>query len=228
MNASYYYYLFFMLMIFIVIVSGLYLLLTGEADSFRPGLLLATIDPYFYVAMGQAASIALSVAGAGWGMLLTGAALIGAAVKAPHVRTKNLLSIIFCEVCGIYGLIIMIVMSGMNGSITPKDGRKFLPEFINCSIETDSNDISAADCAFTRQQLWIAYSIFWAGLCTGLANLFTGICIGVTGTGCVLADARNTSLFSKLLLITIFGSVMGLFALVVSLLLSTKLGPMGK
>ena len=140
-------------------------------------------------------------------MVLAGSPLAGASVKAPHVRMKNLLSIIFCEVCGIYGVIIMIVMSGMVGQYDKPEGPQFLPMAYNCHIYEDFDGVSTEDCIYTRKVLLISYSLFWAGLNVGLSNLFTGITVGISGAGCVLADARNKTLFSKLLLITIFGYV---------------------
>jgi len=164
--------------------------------------LFAEIDPYAFAFVGAGLAIGLSVLGAAWGIFITGSSLLGAAVRAPRIRSKNLISVIFCEAVAIYGVIVSIILQ--------------------TKIESPKDEVITDKVGLATVQAYAGYSIFWAGVCCGLGNLACGVCVGICGSGCALADAQNGALFVKILVIEIFASALGIFAIIVAIIGSTQ------
>lgn len=95
---------------------------------------------------------------------------MGAAVRTPRIRTKNLISIVFCEVVAIYGLIMTIVFSSKM-------------QVVDASELWSYNSVLAG------------HVIFAGGIAVGLANLVCGWCVGVIGAGTAVGDAADGTLW---------------------------------
>ncbi|KAL0248595.1 hypothetical protein GEMRC1_003831 [Eukaryota sp. GEM-RC1] len=157
--------------------------------------ILGYISPWAFTNVGIALCIFLSVLGSGWGIVSTGVSLLGAGIKSPRIRSRNLISIIFCEAVAIFGVIVAIIFVN----------KEEFPDELNCvNVVTTS------------------YAIFWGCLVAGLTNLVCGVSIGIVGGGCAVADARNESLFVKVFICEVFASAFSIFGFIVAMVTVSK------
>lgn len=97
------------------------------------------------------------------------------------------LSILFCEAAAIYGIILALTLTAR---MTPAK-------------------------VITYSTYFTGYTYFWAGLTVGLSNLLCGVIVGMVGSGLVLADAENQTVFVRVLVVEIFASAIGLIGLII-------------
>ncbi|CAD6237895.1 unnamed protein product [Miscanthus lutarioriparius] len=166
-----------------------------SSDSSSWARALVHISPYTFSAIGIAVSIGVSVLGAAWGIFITGSSLIGAAIKAPRITSKNLISVIFCEAVAIYGVIVAIILQTKLESVPTSQMHQAL------------HLVSSGE--FILQFQMIKFPIY-------------RVCVGIIGSSCALSDAQNSSLFVKILVIEIFGSALGLFGVIVGIIMSSQ------
>merc|ERR1711934_129028 len=193
--------------------------ITNEVMGDTWGHLFGTVDPAFLSFFGTSVALGFSVLGAAWGIFLTGSSLLGAAIKVPRIRSKNLISVIFCEALAIYGVIIAII------SATKLDEKSTRLSWVTPgagATGSGSQTYFAAGGEWDPQIMFAAYAIFAAGITVGLANLFCGICVGVVGSTCAISDAQDARMFVKMLIIEIFGSALGLFGIIVGIIVSSN------
>ena len=162
------------------------------------------VSPYAWGGVGIGLAIGMSIFGAAWGILTTGSAISGAAIRSPEIRSKNLISIIFCEAVAIYGVILAIIMTGKM-------------EANNHIVVINGNSYS-----YLYKAAAGGYTLFAAGLAVGIGNMACGMSVGIVGSSCAIADANNSTLFVKVLVIEIFASALGMFAVIVGILMAQK------
>merc|ERR1712127_637981 len=174
------------------------------------------VSPVFLGFFGIAFALGLSVLGAAWGIFLTGSSLLGAAIKVPRIRSKNLISIIFCEALAIYGVIVAII------SATKVDPTKTTESWMESVATGKHLTYFGAGFEWDPQMQFCGYAVLASGITVGLANLFCGICVGVVGSSCAISDAQDPRMFVKMLIIEIFGSALGLFGIIVGIIISSN------
>lgn len=109
----------------------------------------------------------------------------------------SLCSIIFCEAVAIYGVIVAIILQTKVENVKPN-----------------------ADGTYSLAANNAGYAILGAGSVTGWANLACGLSVGVVGSSAALADAANSTLFVKILVVEIFASALGLFGIIIGIIMA--------
>ena len=176
----------------------------STVPTLLPGLIPASGSVWASVSLVLAckypSSFALTFHGFS-GILISGSAIVGSSIKTPRITATNLVSVIFCEAIALYGVIIAILLQGK-----PKGW--------------EWNKVQNATTFHEAKKE--GYKLFNAGALVGLTNLTCGICVGIIGSGAAQVDAQQRGTFMKMLIIEIFGSALGLYGVIVSIVMSNS------
>lgn len=174
------------------------------------------------------------------GIFVTGSSILAGGVRAPRITTKNLIryalstgivefsldenSIIFCEVVAIYGVVGPVpysllalftsVVADYRNCLLCETGCCTRPSALHTTELLHRHDSHFMSWESHLTAVPAGFALFWGGLTVGTCNLLCGICVGITGSTAALADAADPNLFVKILVVEVFGSILGLFGLI--------------
>ena len=161
-------------------------------------------DAPFFGFLGAALALVFGNMGAAYGTWKSAIGLATIAKLPRHkVQTemvmKSIMPVILSGVCGIFGLIIAVIISSGLSAEQDEEGR---PTY----------------------SLYSGYAHLTAGITVGLSNLATGLALGMAGEIGVQDSARQPKLYIGMVLIWSFGSALGLYGLIVALIIAVKDG----
>ncbi|MCJ1300108.1 v-type proton ATPase 16 kDa proteolipid subunit 2 [Hypocenomyce scalaris] len=148
--------------------------------------------PFFGMA-GISCAMIFGCLGAAYGTAKSGIGIAGVGTFRPDLIMKSLIPVVMSGIIAVYGLVISVLIAG---ELNPP--------------------------AETSYALFNGFLHLAAGLSVGLAGLAAGYAIGVVGDMGVRSYMQQSRVFVGMVLILIFGEVLGLYGLIVALILQSK------
>lgn len=148
--------------------------------------------PFFGMA-GIASAMIFGSLGAAYGTAKSGIGIAGVGTFRPDLIMKSLIPVVMSGIIAVYALVIAVLIAGDMGP----------PPQQNYSLFTGFMHLAA-------------------GLSVGLSGLGAGYAIGIVGDSGVRAYMQQSRVFVGMVLILIFGEVLGLYGLIVALILNSK------
>lgn len=148
--------------------------------------------PFFGMA-GIAFAMIFGCIGAAYGTAKSGIGIAGVGTFRPDLIMKSLIPVVMSGILAVYSLVVAVLIAGDMG---PPPGQNY--------------------------SLFNGFMHLACGLSVGLTGLAAGYAIGVVGDMGVRSYMLQSRIFVGMVLILIFGEVLGLYGLIVALILNTK------
>ncbi|XHG00118.1 v-type proton ATPase 16 kDa proteolipid subunit 2 [Aspergillus wentii] len=130
--------------------------------------------------------------GAAYGTAKSGIGISGVGTFRPDLIMKSLIPVVMSGIIAVYGLVIAVLIAG---DVAPPP---------------------------THISLYTGFMHLASGLSVGLAGVAAGYTIGIVGDAGVRAYMQQSRVYVGMILILIFGEVLGLYGLIVGLILNSK------
>ncbi|KAK5656199.1 hypothetical protein OQA88_4960 [Cercophora sp. LCS_1] len=143
---------------------------------------------------GIAAAMIFGSVGAAYGTAKSGIGIAGVGTFRPDLIMKCLIPVVMSGIIAVYSLVISVLIAQ---DLQPPSGGG-------------------------HYSLFNGFMHLACGLSVGLTGLAAGYCIGVVGDKGVRSYMLQSRVFVGMVLILIFGEVLGLYGLIVALILNTK------
>ncbi|KAK7414498.1 v-type proton ATPase 16 kDa proteolipid subunit 2 [Neonectria punicea] len=131
--------------------------------------------------------------GAAYGTIKSGIAIAGVGTFRPELVMTSLIPVIMAGIIVVYSLVISVLIA--EDISPPSEG---------------------------TYSLFTAFLHLGSGITVGMTGLSAGYCIGIVGNAGVRAYMSQSKVFVGMVLILIFGEVLGLYGLIVALILDSK------
>ncbi|KAI1851165.1 hypothetical protein JX265_013283 [Neoarthrinium moseri] len=143
---------------------------------------------------GIASAMIFGCIGAAYGTAKSGIGIAGVGTFRPDLIMKCLIPVVMSGIIAVYSLVIAVLIA--EDMSPPSNGGSY--------------------------SLFNGFMHLACGLSVGFTGLAAGYCIGVVGDKGVRAYMEQSRIFVGMVLILIFGEVLGLYGLIVALIMNTK------
>lgn len=148
--------------------------------------------PFFSFA-GVAAAMIFGSLGAAYGTAKSGIGIAGVGTFRSDLVMKSLIPVVMSGIIAVYGLVIAVLIAN---ALNPPPTQ--------------------------TQSLYAGFMHLASGLSVGLAGLAAGYTIGIVGDAGVRSYMLQSRVYVGMILILIFGEVLGLYGLIVGLILNSR------